>query len=201
MRICLLIGGRGSNACAIIKAIKCGELKAECVGVISHKRDAMGIEHVRALGVPVVIVDNRDYDNKPSFEGDLLQQILALDVDVIALAGFMRILSADFINELQNKVILNIHPSLLPKYPGLNTHQRVIDAGDKVHGATVHHVIAACDQGPIVMQAQIPVLGHESSYDLEERLLPVEHQLYIDALSHIQQTMFPKPNNNNIAGG
>ncbi len=199
MKICLLIGGEGTGACAIVKAIACQELMAVCTGAISHSKTAKGIARLRALGIETQIADHQDIGDKKTFELTLKEMIDSQKPDIIALAGFMRVLSADFIAHYPNQII-NIHPSLLPRHPGLNTHQRALDAEDEFHGATVHVVTKDCDQGPILMQANIPIFAKDTALTLKQRLQPLEHQLYIDTLSLIQKnTNFKKSRHLDVA--
>lgn len=188
-RLCILIGGTGSNMCAIVKAIQKGHLDMQCVGVISHRASAKGIEKAQALNVPVEVIDHHAYPTRGAFEQALAQRLEALNPDWIALAGFMRILSPEFIKRFENK-ILNIHPSLLPKYKGLNTHQRVLDAKDDIHGATVHLVTEELDDGPILGQMQMPVLEDDTPQSLQTRLHDIEHILYVEVLKSLA---FEKP--------
>ncbi len=155
-----------------------GDHPARPVLVLSNDPSAKGLLRAAALGIPTAAVDHRDYKgNRAAFEAALLEPLLAAKPDVICLAGFMRILTGDFAKRFAGRM-LNIHPSLLPKYPGLHTHQRALDAGDAMAGCTVHEVIADIDAGPILGQASVPVLAGDTVDDLAARVLVQEHRLY-----------------------
>ncbi|SEW12684.1 phosphoribosylglycinamide formyltransferase-1 [Cognatiyoonia koreensis] len=176
-RVAILISGSGSNMVSLVAAMT-GDFPARPVLVLSNKAEAAGLRKAEALGVPTVTVAHRDYPNdKPAFERAMHHALLAAQPDVICLAGFMRVLSAEFVSAWSGK-ILNIHPSLLPKYKGLNTHARALAAGDTVHGCTVHEVTADLDDGPILGQASIDVRDNDTPETLAARLLPYEHELY-----------------------
>jgi phosphoribosylglycinamide formyltransferase 1 len=183
-QVLILFGGQGTNACAIVKAIQSSELPMHCVCAISHRAHAAGIKHLQALNIPVEVIDHQSFSSKEAFEADLMKAIDKSKPDLIILAGFMRILSTNFIDTYPNK-ILNIHPSLLPKHRGLNTHQKVIDAKDKEHGATVHVVTSELDAGPILGQQRIEVNENDTAESLEKRLKTIEHRLYVDVLKSI----------------
>ena len=176
-RIVLLISGRGSNMEAFIHAVNAGSLDAEIAGVIANRPDALGIETAAAHGLHTDIVDHKQYPHREAFDTELAMTVQTLEPDLVVLAGFMRILSPVFVEPFAGR-LLNIHPSLLPKYPGLNTHQRAIDNGDTEAGATVHYVNTELDGGPAILQARVPIVAGDSAESLAQRILPLEHQIY-----------------------
>lgn len=173
----ILISGRGSNMRSIVEA-KTG---IEVRGVVSSRPDAAGLEWAAAQGLATQVVDHRGFPTREAFDAALAEAIGAWQPDLIALAGFMRIFTAGFIARFPRR-ILNIHPSLLPAFPGLHTHRRALEAGVKVHGATVHVVTAALDNGPIVIQGVVPVGAQDTEATLAERVLRVEHRIYPEAV-------------------
>jgi phosphoribosylglycinamide formyltransferase 1 len=175
--IVILISGRGSNMEAIVRAMESEGWPARIAAVISNKPEAKGLEYAQARGIPTAVVANKEYASRAEFDAALQETIDRFAPDLVVLAGFMRILTAPFVEHYAGRM-LNIHPSLLPLYPGLRTHQQAIDAGDKEHGATVHFVTAELDHGPIVAQARIPVLPDDTEDTLSARLLVEEHKLY-----------------------
>jgi len=176
-RVAILISGGGSNMVALVRDMDAGH-PAEPVLVLSNNPDSGGLAKAADLGIPTAIVDHRPFKgNRVAFEAELHSALLAANPDIICLAGFMRILTPEFIAKWEGKM-LNIHPSILPLFTGLHTHQRALDAGMAVHGCTVHGVTAELDAGPILGQAVIPVLTGDTSDDLAARLLPMEHRLY-----------------------
>lgn len=180
-RIGILISGRGSNMQSLHKAMQEDDFPAELVLVLANKSDAAGLDYAREHGIAAIAIDHRDYEERKDFEADLDKALRAAQVDVICLAGFMRILSPFFVCRWPGK-ILNIHPSLLPSFAGLHTHKRALEAGCKLHGCSVHVVTEELDDGPIVGQAAIPVLDGDTADSLAERMLTVEHLLYPRAL-------------------
>ena len=182
-KIVVLISGSGSNLQAIIdKVHKTQDESFEIVAVISNKEQAFGLERATKAGIKTRFIndestDGKVKDSREAYDKKLILEIDGLDADLIVLAGFMRILSADFVNKYAGN-ILNIHPSLLPKYTGLNTHQRAIDANESEHGASVHFVTAELDGGPVILQAKVPVFDDDTADDLAERVLTQEHQIY-----------------------
>lgn len=176
-RVAILISGGGSNMVALAQSM-IGDYPARPVLVVSNNPDAGGLAKAQALGINTSVVSHRDFPkDKPAFEAALHAALFQAAPDVICLAGFMRVLSADFVSKWAGQ-ILNVHPSLLPKYKGLHTHQRALDAGDRLHGCTVHEVTATLDDGPILGQARIPVIAGDTADTLAARLLPLEHKLY-----------------------
>jgi phosphoribosylglycinamide formyltransferase-1 len=179
-KIVVLISGGGTNLQAIIDKLHkqpLGELETEIVAVISNKPDVYGLQRANEADIKQVVVASKGITVREEFDALLSTEIDKHQPDLIILAGFMRILSTEFVNNYLGKMI-NIHPSLLPKYPGINTHQRAIDATDDVHGATVHFVTPELDSGPTVLQAKVPVFSDDSSDDLRERVLTQEHLIY-----------------------
>lgn len=172
-RIVILISGRGSNMEALLRA----ELPARVACVISNKPEAAGLAIARAGNVATAVVDHRTYGDRELFDADLAAEIDRHRPDLILLAGFMRVLTHSFVERYHGR-LLNIHPSLLPAFPGLNTHQRAIEAGVRIHGCTVHFVTPALDHGPIVIQAAVPVLPDDTEPMLAARVLREEHRVY-----------------------
>ncbi|QBP78171.1 phosphoribosylglycinamide formyltransferase [Herbaspirillum huttiense] len=175
--IVILISGRGSNMEAIVRAAQAERWPARIAAVISNRADASGLEFAASHGIATAVVANRDYPTRDQFDAALREQIDAFAPDLVVLAGFMRILTAPFVNHYQGRM-LNIHPSLLPSFPGLATHRQALAAGVKLHGATVHFVTPDLDHGPIVAQAAVPVLEEDSEETLAERVLEQEHVIY-----------------------
>lgn len=176
-RVVLLISGRGSNMQAFMDAIDGGRLDAQIAAVISNKPDAAGLDIARAAGIEAVCIDHRNFESREAFDGALAAAVTSYSPDLVILAGFMRILTPVFVDRFAGR-LMNIHPSLLPKYPGLNTHQRAIDAGDEEAGATVHYVTSELDGGPAILQARVPILGGDTAQTLAARILPCEHTIY-----------------------
>ncbi len=176
-RVAILISGGGSNMLELVRSM-IGDHPARPVLVASNDPEATGLAKAAALGVPVVAVDHKPFGkDRAGFEAALLRHVEAADPDIVCLAGFMRILTPAFIQRYQGRM-LNIHPSLLPKYPGLHTHARALAAGDTHAGCTVHEVTADLDAGPILGQARIPVLPGDNEATLAARVLTMEHKLY-----------------------
>jgi phosphoribosylglycinamide formyltransferase-1 len=176
-RIVILISGRGSNMQAIVRRCADDGWPARVVAVIANRSDAAGLAFAQSHGVATAVVDHSSYASRDAFDDALAAQIDARRPDVIALAGFMRILGAAFVRRYEGR-LLNIHPSLLPAFPGLHTHRRALAAGCKVSGATVHFVTAELDHGPIVMQSVVPVLPADDEDTLAARVLATEHRIY-----------------------
>lgn len=180
-RAAIMISGGGSNMATLIAASKETGYPVDFVGVISDHKDAGGLGKAEASGVPAVAFERKDFSSKAAHEAAILAHLAGLDLDLICLAGYMRLLSADFIGAWRGKII-NIHPSLLPLYPGLHTHQRAIDAGARLAGCSVHVVTEGVDEGPLVAQAAVPVLDGDTAETLAARVLKAEHKLYPAAL-------------------
>lgn len=179
--IVILISGRGSNMEAVVRAAESQGWPARIAAVISNKPEAKGLEFARARGIPTAVVANKEYPSRAEFDAALQEAIDRFAPDLVVLAGFMRILTAPFVEHYEGRM-LNIHPSLLPLFPGLGTHQQALDAGEKEHGATVHFVTAELDHGPVVAQARVPVLPGDTEDTLSARVLVEEHKLYPHAV-------------------
>ncbi len=180
-RVVVFISGGGSNMLALLKATKAADYPAEIVGVISDKADAGGLAKAAAEGIATFAFVRKEFASKEAHEEAILSQLEALSPDIICLAGYMRLLSGHFIQAYEGRII-NIHPSLLPLFPGLHTHQRAIDAGMRIAGCTVHFVTEGMDEGPVVGQAVVPVLTDDTADSLAARVLTVEHQIYPQSL-------------------
>jgi phosphoribosylglycinamide formyltransferase 1 len=176
-RIVILISGRGSNMRAVVEAGAAERWPAQVVAVISNRPDAAGLAYAAERGIATAVVDHTAFASRDAFDGALAQAIDAQRPDLVVLAGFMRILGAAFVRRYEGR-LLNIHPSLLPAFPGLHTHRRAIEAGCKLAGVTVHFVTPELDHGPIVMQAAVPLLPGDDEHALSERVLACEHVIY-----------------------
>lgn len=183
-RLGVLISGRGSNLKAIIDAIGDGRLDAVVAVVISNRADAPGLEHARRAGIETLVIDHKRYPTRGDFDRAVVAALKDRAVTLVCLAGFMRLLSPVFVDAFPNR-ILNIHPSLLPKYPGLHPQQQAIDDGATVSGATVHFVNADLDAGPVILQREVPVLRNDDAETLAARILEIEHELYPEAISAV----------------
>ncbi len=186
LKVGVLISGRGSNLKSLLEACAVPGFPAQIVCVISNKADAKGLAHAEAAHVPSLVLSHRDYIDKKSFEMAIDAALTAHQIELVCLAGFMRILSPWFTERWRDRLI-NIHPSLLPAFPGLDTHQKVLDGGIKITGCTVHFVRAEMDHGPIIIQAAVPVLPDDREEDLALRVLRAEHQAYPTALRFIAE--------------
>jgi len=173
----VLVSGSGSNLQAIIDAIKANQLHAKISAVISNRADARGLERAARENIATYVIDHKQYPSREQFDHEMMRIIDPLNPDLVILAGFMRILSNEFIEHYTHR-LLNIHPSLLPKYKGLNTHRQAIENKDKSHGASVHYVSHELDSGPLVIQAEVPVKANDTVETLAERVLTVEHEIY-----------------------
>ena len=180
-KIGVLCSGRGSNLASIIEAIECGEIRAEIAVVIADKADAYALERAREKGIPAVAVVYRDYAERADFERALLTELHAHGVTLVVLAGFMRILSPVFVHAYTGR-ILNIHPALLPSFPGAHAHRDVLAYGVKVSGCTVHFVDEGMDSGPIILQASVPVQEGDTEEALAARVLAKEHRIFPEAI-------------------
>lgn len=180
-RIVILISGRGSNLKAILEAVQNGTLKAEVAGVISNQKNAQGIEIAKEFGINTISLDHKDFASRQAFDQQLIQVIDQLNPDLVVLAGFMRLLTDEFVTHFEGKLI-NIHPSLLPSFPGLRTHEQALAKGVKWHGATVHFVSKEMDEGPIIIQGAVPVLEGDTPQKLADRVLEIEHRIYVQAI-------------------
>ena len=185
-RLAVLISGQGSNLQAFIDACASGELQATISVVVSNKPEAAGLDRAARAGIANHCVNHRDHENRESFDQALLDCLQDYRVDLVILAGFMRILTPVFITPFAGR-LLNIHPSLLPRYPGLHTHQRALDAGDDATGATVHFVTTELDGGPPILHARVPVLPGDTAATLAQRVVIEEHLIYPTAARwHLQ---------------
>ncbi len=178
MRVVVFASGRGSNLAALIEAQRCNELPIRIVGVFSDHFDCGAISLAQAAGIAVCTLDARDFPDRAEFDRATFAQVAAWKPDLIVLAGYMRILDARAIAPWLGRII-NIHPSLLPKYPGLHTHKRALRAGDSTHGASMHFVTAELDGGPVIAQARVDVQAGDTPETLAARLLPHEHRLLV----------------------
>jgi len=185
-KLVILVSGGGSNLQAIIDAINHEQLNAQIAIVISDRENAYALTRARNAGIPSLFLNPKQYARRTEFDDALADNIFSLNPDLIILAGFMRILSRSFVEAFQGKII-NIHPSLLPAHKGLDTHQRVINAGDKIHGATVHFVTEELDDGPIILQATVPVCKKDSADTLKQKVLQQEHIIYPGAIQLIAE--------------
>lgn len=180
----VLISGRGSNLQAIIDAARDGRLDAPIALVISNRADAYGLERARRAGIETVVRDHKAHSSREAYEAVLVDDLRSRGVQLVCLAGFMRLLGATFVNAYPNR-ILNIHPALLPSFPGLHAQRQALEHGVKVSGATVHFVDAGLDAGPIVLQAAVPVLDTDTEDTLSARILEQEHRIYPEAIQRI----------------
>lgn len=181
-RVVVLISGSGRNLQAIIDSQQAGSLLGvKLAAVISNKADAYGLQRAKAAGISTAVLSHKDFDSRDTFDQALATLIDSYQPDLVVLAGFMRILTEQFTQHFNNRM-LNIHPSLLPKYQGLNTHQRALDANDKVHGASVHFVSAELDGGPVVIQGTVPVLAGDTAEKLADRVMEIEQRIYPQAV-------------------
>jgi len=177
-RLVILISGRGSNMTAILDAVDAGKISGQVVSVISNRPDAAGVAIASARGIATLSIDHRAHPNRDAFEDALTTAIDAQSPDLIVLAGFMRILSGAFVDRYTGRMI-NIHPSLLPSYPGLDTHKRALADGVRIHGCTVHFVTDDVDHGPIIAQASVPVRSDDNAKTLAARVLEAEHRVLV----------------------
>ena len=179
--IVILISGRGSNMESLLAAVAAGELPVRVAAVLSNRPDAKGLESAAARGVPVRVVDHKQFADRESFDVAMAAAIDVFAPDLVVLAGFMRILTEGFVHHYAGR-LMNIHPSLLPAFPGLHTHRRALDEGVRIHGCTVHFVTPALDHGPAIVQAAVPVLDGDDEASLAARVLAQEHRVYPQAV-------------------
>lgn len=177
MRIAVLVSGNGSNLQALIDAQHGKQLSGQIVGVLSNKADAYALRRAEDANIATAVISHQNFPNRESFDVAMHQQLLAWQVDLVILAGFMRILTPEFVSQWQGKM-LNIHPSLLPFYKGMNTHQRVLNTGDRLHGCTVHFVTAELDAGQSIAQSVIQVSLQDTAESLAQRVHELEHFIY-----------------------
>ncbi|MGQ4275596.1 phosphoribosylglycinamide formyltransferase [Pseudidiomarina sp. E22-M8] len=176
-RIVVLISGSGTNMQAIVEACHADRIDGEVVAVISNKADVGGLEKAANAKIPTAVLSHRDFDSREAYDAELLKLIDSFAPDIVVLAGFMRILTPAFTQHYHGRM-LNIHPSLLPRYRGINTHQRALDNGDTEHGVSVHFVTEELDGGPVILQAVIPVFPEDTATDLQQRVHSQEHRIY-----------------------
>ena len=188
LRIAVLVSGSGSNLQAIIDAARTGTLDAQVIGVISDRPGVLALERARQAGIPAITVDYKACGSREAFGTRLLDELRRLDPQLVVLAGFMRVLGREAVERYRGRLI-NIHPSLLPAFAGLHTHQRAIDAGCKFAGASVHLVTPDLDAGPIIEQGLVPVLPGDTAQTLAARVLVQEHQIYPKAVRALLQRM------------
>jgi len=181
-RTAILISGRGSNMAALIDAAEAADFPAEIALVLSNRPDAAGLAKARQRGVDTAVIDHRKFNDRATFEAALNRALSEGKIELVCLAGFMRLLTADFVDSWRNRLI-NIHPSILPAFKGLQTHERAIAAGVRIHGATAHFVRVTMDEGPVIVQGAVPVLPSDTAESLGERILAVEHRIYPIALA------------------
>ena len=186
LNIVVLISGSGSNLQAIIDAVNAGKLHANIKAVISNRPNVKGLERAQTANIPALTLDHKQFDSREAFDQQLIQEIDQHQPDLIILAGFMRILTDEFVKHFEGRM-LNIHPSLLPEFTGLNTHQRAIEAGVKQHGVSVHYVSNELDGGPLVLQAVIDVDAKDTAESLQQRIHQQEHIIYPMAIEWIAQ--------------
>ncbi|HNF92601.1 MAG TPA: phosphoribosylglycinamide formyltransferase [Accumulibacter sp.] len=177
IKMVVLISGRGSNLTSLLNAATSGAIPARIVGVISNRPDAMGLQTAETHGVPTCVIDHRGFAEREQFDVAVAAAIDGFTPDLVVLAGFMRILGQAFVRRYENRLI-NIHPSLLPAFPGLHTHRRALAEGVRIHGCTVHFVTPDLDHGPVIVQAAVPVLDDDDEATLAARVLVQEHQVY-----------------------
>ena len=182
MKTAVLISGNGSNLQAIIDAAREPSYPADICLVISNKPDAYGLERAKKAGIKAVVVNHKDFDSRDAFEAEMTRIMEAEGIELVVLAGFMRILNDTFVGHWSHKLI-NIHPSLLPAFKGTNVYERMINEGVKIAGCTVHFVVPEMDSGPIIAQAEVPVLDGDTTDSLSKRILVEEHTLYPRALA------------------
>ena len=179
-RTAILVSGSGTNLQAFIDAVAAGSLDLDLCVVFSNNPNAFGLKRAERAGIPTACIQHGDFPDRESFDRAVIAELDRWNPELLILAGFMRILSPAFVSHYEGK-ILNIHPALLPKYPGLNTHQRVLDAGDEWHGSTVHFVTEELDGGPRILQGRLPVDPKESADELQHRVQTIEHKIYPQA--------------------
>ncbi len=180
-RVAILISGRGSNMSALIEAARAKDYPAEIVLVVSNRPDATGLEFAAKHGIATSIIDHKQFASREAFDATLQETLERSRIEIVCLAGFMRVLTTPFVEKWRGRM-LNIHPSLLPEFKGLDTHARALAAGVKVHGCTVHFVVPELDSGPIVLQEKVPVLAGDNEETLAARVLAAEHRIYPAAL-------------------
>jgi phosphoribosylglycinamide formyltransferase-1 len=192
--IVVLISGNGSNLQAIIEQVSEGKIAANISAVFANRIDAYGLQRAKLANIPAIFIDHKSFDSRANYDAHMRQEIDKYSPDLIILAGFMRILSSDFVQHYQGRM-LNIHPSLLPKYRGLHTHQRAIDEGDTEHGASVHFVTPDLDGGPVVLQSKVPIFPDQTTEELSQRVQEQERQMYSLVIKWFCQDRLAMKNN------
>ena len=198
--VVILISGRGSNMQAIIDAWQLNSLDIEIRAVISNRPDAAGLMLAEKAGLKTIVINHQDYGSREAFDLELMKEIDEHEPELVILAGFMRILNDNFVNHYLGRM-LNIHPSLLPKYPGLNTHQRALNGKDDIHGASIHFVTTELDGGPVVIQVKVPVKPDDNANSLAARVLIQEHKIYCLAIQWYAEKRLQLDNNKIILDG
>lgn len=180
-KVGVLISGRGSNLGSLIAACSAPDYPANIAAIISNRPGVAGLAKAEEAGIPAITIDHRHFDNREDFDAEIDRVLREFDIELVCLAGFMRLLAQDFVEAWRDRLI-NIHPSLLPSYPGVNIHDRVIGDGVRISGCTVHFVRTGMDSGPIIAQVAVPVLSSDTAQTLADRVLRAEHRLYPAAL-------------------
>lgn len=198
--IAVLISGGGTNLQAIIDARRNGKLPARIAVVASNRNDPYGLTRARNAGIPTLVIDDTAYPDRDAYDKALISGLDDYQPDLIVLAGFMRILTAAFVERYRGR-ILNIHPALLPKYRGLDTYRRVLDAGDSVHGTSVHYVTEELDGGPVIMQAQVLIRESDDEYSLSARVQACEHIIYPEVIGWCATGRLAMPGNRVLVDG
>ncbi len=200
IKAAVLISGGGSNLQAFIDQVAQGTLNIEISLVVSNVADAYGLERARNANIEHDCIDHKAYSSREAFDQALMARIDQVQPDIVILAGFMRILTAEFVNHYANRLV-NIHPSLLPKFTGVNTHQRAIDAGEQWHGASIHFVIPELDAGPVILQGRLPITPKDDAESLQQRIHKIEHQLYPLAIQWFAQNRLSIENDQVLLDG
>ena len=185
-RTAVLVSGRGSNMVALLNAAEAENFPAAITLVLSNRADAAGLAEAEKRGVETVVIDHREFDDRTAFEARLNQTLGEAKIELVCLAGFMRLLTADFVDAWRDRLV-NIHPSILPAFKGLQTHERALAAGVRIHGATAHFVRAEMDEGPVIVQGAVPVLPSDTAESLAARVLAVEHRIYPIAVALVAE--------------
>lgn len=180
-RIAVLISGRGSNMKSLVDSCKARKIRAQVVVVLSNKDDAAGLDHARKAGIETVVISNKQYSNREDYDTEVVRALQLRNVDLVCLAGFMRLLSPVFVRAFPQK-IMNIHPALLPAFPGLHAQRQAVEYGAKLTGCTVHFVDEGLDSGPVILQKSMEVLPDDTEESLSKRLLQIEHKCYVEAV-------------------
>ena len=199
-RAVVLISGSGSNLKAFIDQVDAGELNIDLCLVISNKPDAYGLERASKANIKSDCISHKDYASRLEFDRALMQRIDQANPDIVILAGFMRILTEEFVNHYADRLV-NIHPSLLPKFPGIDTHQRAIESGEQWHGASIHFVVPEVDAGPIILQGRLAVNADDTPHSLQQRIHKIEHKLYPLAVKWFAENRLEKRHNQILLDG